>query len=128
MPLNRVFFFGDNLNFVNVSGCMVVFSGVILYKIVFHLEKAEKGEIIPMSVKVEKEEMGGKLIESAYSFRDEVDEADSFSSPRSLELVGRHSNGNSVKSTGRMSQDEPVALVGLEITGGNDETKYGILT
>jgi hypothetical protein len=35
-------FFGDALNLVNVMGCAVVFSGVFLYKIVFHMEKKAK--------------------------------------------------------------------------------------
>ncbi|KAL3943329.1 MAG: hypothetical protein SGBAC_002612 [Bacillariaceae sp.] len=34
--------FGDDLNGTKVLGMFIVFSGVILYKIVFHLEKAEK--------------------------------------------------------------------------------------
>jgi solute carrier family 35, member C2 len=37
-----VFYFGDKLNFVNSSGVVVVFLGVLLYKVVFHLEKQTK--------------------------------------------------------------------------------------
>jgi hypothetical protein len=37
-----VSFFGDALNRVNVMGCAVVFFGVFLYKIVFHIEKEAK--------------------------------------------------------------------------------------
>jgi hypothetical protein len=33
--------FGDKLNTTNLSGCGVVFLGVLLYKIVFHMEKLE---------------------------------------------------------------------------------------
>ena len=35
-------FFGDKLNVINVTGFFFVFLGVILYKIVFHLEKEER--------------------------------------------------------------------------------------
>ena len=34
--------FGDNLNVINVSGIVVVFLGVLLYKITFHLANSEK--------------------------------------------------------------------------------------
>jgi solute carrier family 35, member C2 len=37
-----VFVFGDKLNVVNTSGVVVVFLGVLLYKVVFHLEKQTK--------------------------------------------------------------------------------------
>lgn len=36
-----VSFFGDQLNAVNITGVCIVFSGVLLYKVVFHLEKSE---------------------------------------------------------------------------------------
>ena len=32
-------FFGDNVNAKNLIGCSVVFSGVILYKYLFHIKK-----------------------------------------------------------------------------------------
>ena len=35
-------FFGDKLNVINVTGFFFVFLGVILYKIVFHIEKEER--------------------------------------------------------------------------------------
>lgn len=34
--------FGDKMNFVNVLGCAVVFSGVLLYKLSLHMSKNEK--------------------------------------------------------------------------------------
>lgn len=37
-----VTFFGDDLNIINVSGIVVVFFGVFLYKVTLHLSKAEK--------------------------------------------------------------------------------------
>jgi solute carrier family 35, member C2 len=37
-----VLVFKDKLNIINTSGVLVVFSGVILYKVVFHLEKKKK--------------------------------------------------------------------------------------
>ncbi|VEU33536.1 unnamed protein product [Pseudo-nitzschia multistriata] len=36
-----VSFFGDRLNLMNTAGVCVVFSGVMLYKVVFHLQKKE---------------------------------------------------------------------------------------
>lgn len=38
----RVTAFGDNLNIINVSGIVVVFLGVVLYKVSLHLSKPEK--------------------------------------------------------------------------------------
>ena len=37
-----VSFFGDKLNIINTSGVCVVFSGVLIYKVVFHIEKKKK--------------------------------------------------------------------------------------
>ncbi|EEC46028.1 predicted protein [Phaeodactylum tricornutum CCAP 1055/1] len=34
-----VYFFDDSLNLINITGCFVVFLGVVLYKITFHLNK-----------------------------------------------------------------------------------------
>lgn len=99
VPPNSVFFFGDRLNLVNVSGCLVVFSGVVLYKIVFHLEKAKKDEAMPMRLKAHRDGMGGKLIENEHGFRDDVDEVGSVSSARGVELVGRHHASSSPKAT-----------------------------
>jgi solute carrier family 35 protein C2 len=36
-------FFHDSLNRVNVAGCLIVFSGVLLYKVSYHLDKHGKG-------------------------------------------------------------------------------------
>lgn len=105
--VSSVFFFGDKLNFVNISGCLVVFSGVLLYKIVFHLEKAEKLDSIPMRVKDEKDDMEGKLIEAeSNGFRDEGDEAQSLSSSRAVELVDRHSGGTPKRGRQTTFKDE----------------------
>eukprot|EP00571_Detonula_confervacea_P007491 CAMPEP_0172316452 /NCGR_PEP_ID=MMETSP1058-20130122/28265_1 /TAXON_ID=83371 /ORGANISM="Detonula confervacea, Strain CCMP 353" /LENGTH=403 /DNA_ID=CAMNT_0013030761 /DNA_START=188 /DNA_END=1399 /DNA_ORIENTATION=- len=40
-----VTFFGDNLNLVNVSGIVVVFLGVFLYKVTYHLSNLEKANL-----------------------------------------------------------------------------------
>lgn len=44
--LNTIFFsvyvFGDKLNVINILGCVVVFTGVILYKASLHVRKLEK--------------------------------------------------------------------------------------
>jgi hypothetical protein len=37
-------FFGDTLNRINVAGCLIVFSGVVLFKVTHHLAKNHKGE------------------------------------------------------------------------------------
>lgn len=42
LQFTRVAFFGDDLNIINVSGIVVVFFGVFLYKVTLHLSKAEK--------------------------------------------------------------------------------------
>ncbi|KAG7365026.1 triose-phosphate transporter family protein [Nitzschia inconspicua] len=48
-----VFFFGDRLNATNTTGVCVVFSGVILYKVVFHLEKRVKEQQSMEAIPVE---------------------------------------------------------------------------
>lgn len=40
----RVTMFDDNLNVINVSGIVVVFLGVLLYKVTLHLSKPENTE------------------------------------------------------------------------------------
>lgn len=39
---DRVKFFHDSLNRINVAGCLIVFSGVVLYKITHHFDKHDK--------------------------------------------------------------------------------------
>jgi solute carrier family 35 protein C2 len=41
-----VTFFGDALNATNIMGCLVVFGGVLVYKIAYHLDKMERGKPI----------------------------------------------------------------------------------
>lgn len=80
--------FGDKLNAINISGCAIVFSGVILYKIVFHLEKAEKMEMA-VNDKNLRENVRSKLMHgSGDDFHDEPDEAN-FVRTRTVELVDR---------------------------------------
>ena len=113
IPANSVFFFGDTLNLVNVSGCLVVFSGVILYKIVFHMEKAKKDDITPMRLKVHKDGLGGKLIENEHVFRDEEDEGRSVSSSRGVELVGRHHSPKTSITTMESVEEKEYVLPNL---------------
>lgn len=40
----RVEFFHDSLNRINVAGCLIVFSGVVLYKVSYHLDKDRNKE------------------------------------------------------------------------------------
>jgi solute carrier family 35, member C2 len=51
-----VFFFGDQLNIVNTSGVAVVFLGVLIYKVVFHLEKQTKHQQNMQALPTEDEE------------------------------------------------------------------------
>lgn len=45
-----VSFFGDKLNAVNATGVCIVFSGVVMYKVVFHYEKdARRVEAVPIT-------------------------------------------------------------------------------
>ena len=54
--------FGDKLNAKNIAGCAVVFFGVILYKIVFHLEKKEKEGQLLGNTKCDQDDMYSGLI------------------------------------------------------------------
>lgn len=40
--ITRVTVFDDNLNVINVSGIIVVFLGVLLYKVTLHISRSEK--------------------------------------------------------------------------------------
>lgn len=51
-----VFIFGDTLNWINTSGVCVVFSGVLLYKVVFHIEKMQKHQVSMEAIPTEEEE------------------------------------------------------------------------
>ena len=42
MFLHRATAFHDQLDILNISGCIVVFSGVIFYKIILYFNKLEK--------------------------------------------------------------------------------------
>jgi len=59
-------FFHDHLNATNLLGCGVVFSGVVLYKITFHLQKQEEAKLRrDAAVVVRKEDMHGLLAPSS---------------------------------------------------------------
>lgn len=45
-------FFGDKLNVINVTGFFFVFLGVILFKIVFHIEKEERKQTMAEEQKI----------------------------------------------------------------------------
>jgi hypothetical protein len=100
--------FGDQLNATNVTGCAIVFSGVILYKVVFHIEKAEKMEMA-VHEKNRKENVGSKLMDGsgdadADGFKDEPGEVD-FVQTRGVELVDRRSSGKSPMLHRKMIKD-----------------------
>lgn len=84
-------FFGDKLNAINISGCTMVFSGVILYKLVFHLDKAEK---MALHEKNMKDNVGSKLMHESRSGDDDDDDDDDevdYVPIRAVELVDRNS-------------------------------------
>lgn len=82
-------FFGDKLNAINISGCTMVFSGVILYKLVFHLEKAEK---MALHDKNMKDNVGSKLMHESGGSDDDDDDGEADYVPiRAVELVDRNS-------------------------------------
>lgn len=110
---------------------MCVFLGVILYKIVFHLEKKEKadqmmhdrdtmehvhGKLIGDGENVEDDDVGfGATIETTTKYSDDTD--DSFGASRLVEMVDRISGKNSI-SHRRME-------VRTDENGGTiDETEY----
>jgi len=106
-----VTFFGDQLNVINVSGCAVVFTGVVLYKLVFHLEKAEEKVESALREKNAKEDVDSRLIRDSHhqdDFRDKDEEAqaDFVSSRRSLELVDRHARSPLMIHPSTMQVDE----------------------
>ncbi len=73
----------------------MVFSGVILYKFVFHLEQAEKAETAAVREKDAKENVGRKLMhDSGDDFKDEPDEID-YVPIRAVELVDRNTSKSS---------------------------------
>lgn len=59
-------FFGDKLNLINATGCSIVFLGVFLYKLVFHLEKEAGNEEArireALQEKNKKEDVGESLL------------------------------------------------------------------
>ena len=66
----------------------MVFSGVILYKLVFHLDKAEK---LALQEKTMKDNVGSQLMhESGSEDEDDEDESD-YVPIRAVELVDRNS-------------------------------------
>jgi hypothetical protein len=65
----------------------MVFSGVILYKLVFHIEKAEK---LAIQEKTMKDNVGSKLMHESGGSDDDDDEAD-YVPIRAVELVDRNS-------------------------------------
>ena len=86
-----VWFFGDALNFVNVMGCAVVFSGVLLYKIVFHMEKEAKKAALQAKTAGE---VGGLIRNEGDKDRggddEDYNDARVYYPARSVELMGRN--------------------------------------
>eukprot|EP00980_Cylindrotheca_fusiformis_P000720 scaffold168_cov124-Cylindrotheca_fusiformis.AAC.20 len=81
--VHNVTCFGDKLNLVNITGICIVFCGVILYKVVFHLEKAER-ELEEEYLHIDTQESGGDAL------LNDDDEPIRFSQRRSTELVDRN--------------------------------------
>jgi hypothetical protein len=100
--------FGDKLNAINVTGCCVVFSGVLLYKIVFQLEKQAKAEEGLKEHNVEYEVVG-KLMNEITVADDDSDDVEAFSG-RAVELVDRvrvkrYSDKEKTEETGLSEND-----------------------
>ena len=79
-PKPSVTFFGDKLNAINMTGFGIVFLGVILYKIVFHLEKESRMEEV-MEEKILMEDTDGGL--------NDGDDNQDYVNARAVELVDR---------------------------------------
>lgn len=93
---------------------MVVFSGVILYKVVFQLEKAENMENASIRSDGEKDELAGKLVENEIGFRDEVEDSEGISLSRAVELVGRHGATHLGRSNSKRLRDDAPILEGTK--------------
>jgi len=75
-----VSFFGDKLNLINTTGVGIVFSGVLLYKVVFHMEKKagqeQSMEAVPTDEVddelhfMDEDEINGKIAGDSAGFRD----------------------------------------------------------
>jgi solute carrier family 35 protein C2 len=109
-----VSFFGDALNRVNVMGCAVVFFGVFLYKIVFHMEKEAKKAALQVKNTAEV----GNLIRNEGG-NDDGDDDNEYNQAhvqypaRSVELMGRN--------TGKASPNRASPKKMTEETLGSDD-------
>jgi hypothetical protein len=90
-------FFGDHLNAINVTGFFIVFLGVLLYKLAFHLEKEARME--GLQQKNEKEDVLGSLIKERIVSWDDDYEESKFVSARTVELVDRSSGNKSQRKS-----------------------------
>jgi solute carrier family 35 protein C2 len=106
-----VSFFGDQLNLINTTGVCIVFSGVLLYKVVFHIGKKSREEYMEANstdeVEEEKEFLDEEPVQSVtqhrFTDKDSDDEMENSSSRpsayrnimrgNSLEMV-EHNNGD----------------------------------
>jgi hypothetical protein len=122
--LLSVSYFGDKLNIVNVAGICVVFSGVVLYKIVFHFQKEAKEEDTrTLQRKNVREDVVGKLIDTAYSGDEDDGDLDDSSrtfSPRTVELVDR-TNGRQNSYSKMTTETIPNGDVGDALSSPNVE-------
>ena len=100
-----VLFFKDHLNALNMTGCFVVFLGVFLYKLVFHLEKEKKKMELERTQR--EAESDGLMIELDRSDH-EASSDNGYSPRRSMELLDRAARRAGAKSDYNPMSQEPV--------------------
>jgi solute carrier family 35 protein C2 len=91
--------FGDQLNLINTTGVCIVFSGVLLYKVVFHINKNDKAmEAVPTEELLNEEEMDfadEEIVESfskgSYHDKDSDEELDDYEPTAGDELMPEQS-------------------------------------
>jgi solute carrier family 35, member C2 len=118
-----VFFFGDQLNIINTSGVLVVFLGVLLYKVAFHLEK-QKMQVHSMealSTEEQEEDLhfmegndkiimqnhrGGLHGYKDHNSDDEIEKNDwVLMAKQSVEMVENHNSAVAVQQRAAMTQE-----------------------
>lgn len=110
----RVTLFGDQLNAINVTGFCIVFLGVVLYKVAFHLQKEAKLEQSLLE-KSQKENLEGSLL------KDKNGESD-YVSDRSIELVDRSPAKPRRKVQRKGMTVESVPTEDPDVDDGNEST------
>jgi solute carrier family 35 protein C2 len=117
--------FGDALNATNVMGCLVVFGGVMVYKISYHLDKVAKDQDHPT---LESLSVSARRSRGAYAHVDRVDSDDD----NTQELYGRDEDWNASRDSNSSSNNSIIELRKnhrVSLSNGNgsfNEAKIGI--